>query len=270
MMAEGGAEDAPLLGGGESASPGECSPEAHTPAPGGGHHPTWTQSPSTENLPQPTWPPTQESHSVVVASSPQPWPPDTWVGEYRSPRSQPPALDTLQLPEDLTPKLVHSQSSMDSGCDCDAEGGTGDATPQDTPVTTPPLTQQMSGTQNQMSWQTQNGINQVREAGGSLVCEPPGLSPLSPSQPGGASVPASPGAFNQVVVLVNPQGSQARTHPYLEGGGPRPPGCFCDRGEASMALPRPLDYHQDIQPKVTFRIDDDDDDDDDDDEEDDR
>nr|XP_045600147.1 uncharacterized protein LOC123759307 [Procambarus clarkii] len=217
-MAEGQAEDAPLLGGGDSLSPGDCSPDRH---PGVGGTPAVWPAPTSAHtagaqVPQP-WPPD--------AQVPHAWPPDTWV--------RGPHLDTLHVPDQAdTPKLVRSQSSMDSGCECDA--GDGDAAAgHDAPPPHP---------------------HHHQAAGG----DPAGFSPLSPSQPGGSG-PPTPGPSTQVVVLVTPTAHYAHTHEAEVGRGGRGnnQSCVCDIGVGQAARAAHADSHT----KVTFMIEDDDDDD---------
>lgn len=221
-MAEGQAEDAPLLGGGDSLSPGECSPDRQ---PGvGGNASVWPAPAATQGatpeVPHP-WPPD--------AQVPQPWPPDPWV--------RAPHLDTLHVPQHGdNPKLVRSQSSMDSGCECDGGDAEGAA--------------------------TGDGLPPHHQAPGHAH-DPAGFSPLSPSQPGGSG-PPTPGPSSQVVVLVTPNGHNTYAHvPDVDlgrGGYGNNQSCVCDIGVgvAGAACPD-RGPHADPHTKVTFMIEDDDD-----------
>ena len=132
-MTETQSEDAPLLGSGELLTPGECSP---TPEP----NPT---------VPPGAWAP---------PGLKDPWPPDMW-----------PESNKLQVPgEDAGERGggVISQTSMDSGCDCDP---------------------------------TEGGSNAPSEPPQPPKYEP--MSPLSPSQPGGGGgscLPSPPGGYSVV------------------------------------------------------------------------
>lgn len=221
-MAEGQAEDAPLLGGGDSLSPGECSPDRQ---PGvGGTASVWPAPATTQGavpeVPHP-WPPD--------AQVPQPWPPDPWV--------RTPHLDTLHVPQHGdNPKLVRSQSSMDSGCECDGGDTEGAA--------------------------TGDGLPPHHEPAGDAH-DPAGFSPLSPSQPGGSG-PPTPGPSSQVVVLVTPNGHNTYAHvPDVDlgrGGYGNNQSCVCDIGMGvAGAACQDRGSHADPHTKVTFMIEDDDD-----------
>lgn len=252
-MAEGHAEDAPLLGGADSISPGDCSPERQPG--GGGVPPVWS---------------TPAVGQSATAEVRQPWPPDAWVRGAH--------LDTLHVPAqgDNTPKLVRSQSSMDSGCECD--GGDGDGSgPHDSTNTTSTLphhvhqeTTSSSSTSSSTSSPPHHHVHHHHHpnhtAGGPPTHDPAGFSPLSPSQPGSNSGPPTPGPSSQVVVVVTPNAPHTYSHiPDCDS----PPGrsanhqsCVCDIGVgvAGAICPDPR-VHADPHTKVTFMIDDEDDDD---------
>ncbi|XP_076046569.1 uncharacterized protein LOC143028414 [Oratosquilla oratoria] len=183
-MAEGHAEDAPLLGSGDPSTP----------------------DPST-----PVWPPQDASGRAPTASTDQtcndpPWPPDPdkllhvplregvvppgGIQGHHHPQGNPPGHGG--------PKLVRSQSSMDSGCECDGVEQEGPPTPGPNDLTSGP----------------------VDESLGSIK-DPAGLSPLSPSQPGG-SVPPSPGLTGS---CRNEDGSAVGP---TEGGAPHIAECDCE------------------------------------------
>lgn len=181
-MTESHSEDSPLLGASEPHSPGECSPSPR------GVSPSWSSS----------FLPSEESGSAP------PWPAGS--------------AERLHVPTRgaITPKLVHSQTSMDSGCDCDPTEGDG----------VPPA-----------------GPKGVSEFGR-------GYSPISPSKPEDLE-PPSPGPSGCVAPLAQKESldcpcsaleqkcvcdSPTSTSADAASGTPFP---HTDRGEL---------------PKVTFRI----------------
>lgn len=220
-MAEGHAEDAPLLGGPDSVSPGECSPDRQ---PG-------IASAAT------VWPTVTSGQSTEV---PQPWPPDSWVRVRELP-----SLDTLHVPaQGESPKLVRSQSSMDSGCECDGADTDGGPTHE------PPIPHH----HHQDSGDTH---------------DPAGFSPLSPSQPGGSG-PPTPGPSSQVVVVVTPNTHSYShipdTDPILRTGCGNNQSYVCDIGLGIAGTTRmEPGVHTDPHTKVTFMIEDDDEEEEDDD-----
>ncbi|XP_069954757.1 uncharacterized protein [Cherax quadricarinatus] len=229
-MAEGHAEDAPLLGGSDSLSPADCSPDRQ---PGVGGSPT-------------VWPAPTSTH-IAVSEVPQPWPPDVQVPHAWPPDAWmrgPPHRDTLHVPDQGdSPKLVRSQSSMDSGCECD--GGDGDAGgPHDAA--------------------THQAAADARHQPPGDANPTAGFSPLSPSQPGGSG-PPTPGPSTQVVVLVTPTAHNTYAHvPDIEmgrGGCGNNQSCVCDIGVGAAEGSRYERAHTDPHTKVTFMLEEDDDDD---------